>query len=154
VWSVVHVAALLSRWGAAVQFASDGQATSTTKAWRIDASWPEGPTFDVVLRDATRGDTAASGSPANGSGDERPRLLAIDVDGTLEHAAATFDETFARSPLVAGALIFQPRFWIGVEQKEWLHLARLNPTAQLSIAADRLGGADGHRRALRLALLV
>jgi hypothetical protein len=86
--------------------------------------------------------------------DGRPLLIAADVGGALEDAASSIDTTFAHSPRIAGALFFQPRFWIGTEQKEWLHLARLNPTAQVALATEHLGGADGHRHALRVGLLV
>jgi hypothetical protein len=151
VWSVVHAAALLCRWGATVEFLPGGAAA--TNAWRIGASWSGGPTFDVV-RHGSDLDGAGASSDAAPSGGDRPLLIAREVNGAPEDAAVSLDEVFAHSPNVNAALFFQPRFWIGVEQKEWLYLARLSPTPRVALAPEQLGGADGHRRALRLALLV
>ena len=58
---------------------------------------------------------------------------------------------------LAGVLLFEPRFWIGVEQKEWLHMARLAPDVA-GLEPRVLGCADGDRfagaQALRLPLLI
>jgi len=140
--SLVHCAALLSRWGWTVQFVADG--TAMQRHWRIEVAATDGETIDVLF-----------GQPAAhiaGTGADRSLLLVSDVDGALETAAAAYDGAFTRD--VCAALVFQPRFWIGVEQKEWLHLARLNPTARVALTPEQLGGADGERRALRLPLLV
>jgi len=140
--SLVHAAALLSRWGCAIQFVGAGVAMH--RSWRVEFASPSGEPIDVVVSDEEAGYARSA---------DRLQLWVRDVDGSLESAAAAFDDVFA-SRDVCGALVFQPRFWIGVEQKEWLHLARLNPTARVALASEQLGGADGERRALRLALLV
>jgi hypothetical protein len=139
---LVHAAALLSRWGCAIQFMAGEAAVRRT--WRIEVAQSGGEPVDVVMVDAAR-DAIAT---------DRLQLLVREVDGGLEDTATSFDDAFAQSREVCGALVFQPRFWIGVEQKEWLHLARLNPSARVALQSDRLGGADGERRALRLPLLV
>ena len=140
---LVHAAALLSRWGCAIRFADAG--TAAHRHWRVEVVLPDGETIDVVMtREGLDAETAA----------DRLQLLVREVDGGLEAASASFHDAFARSRDVCGGLVFQPRFWVGVEQKEWLHLARLNTNARVVLPSERLGAADGERRALRLPLLV
>jgi len=147
--SLVHTAALLSRWGWAVQFVGAG--TALQRQWRIEVATAEGEPIDVVLLDAG---TQRNGSTIDPATSDRLQLLVSDVDGGLEDVAAGYDPMFESSRNVCGGVVFQPRFWIGIEQKEWLHLARPNPTARVAIASERLGHADGERHALRLPLLV
>ena len=141
--SLVHAAALLSRWDCPVQFVAGG--TAVRRTWRIEVAQPSGESVDVVMVGESEGEAGSA---------DRLQLLVRDVDGSLESAAASFDDAFVQSRDVSGALVFQPRFWIGVDQKEWLHIARLNPSARVAFGSERLGGADGERRALRLPLLV
>ena len=142
--TLVHAAALLSRWGWTVRFVGAG--SMLQRQWRIELAASDGETIDVVLL----------GQPSLDAGTvpDRLQMLVADVDGAIEDVATAYEATFASSPNVCAGLVFQPRFWIGVEQKEWLHLARLNPSARVAIAPERLGHADGERHALRLPLLV
>jgi hypothetical protein len=139
---LVHAAALLSRWDCAVQFVGAGSALR--RSWRLEIAAADAKPVAVVMW----GEEVADAAPA-----DRARLLVREVDGGLETAAASFDDALA-SRDVCAALVFQPRFWVGIEQKEWLYLARPNPVARVAIASERLGGADGERHALRLPLLV
>jgi hypothetical protein len=153
-WRVVHAGALLSRWGAAVQF----KAEPAEWAPQIEMQLPDGETLDVYVWKAAT--ALLTGPVKGGSFDEqspRSHLLLIDVRGTgsrHEEISATLAEAFVRSERLSGVLSFEPRFWIGVEQKEWLHLARLNPNATVAVPAELLGNADHGRHALRLPLLI
>ena len=72
----------------------------------------------------------------------------------FETAAAYYCDQFRDG--LAAVLLFEPRFWIGVEQKEWLHMARLGANAE-GLEPRMFGSADGDRfagaQALRLPLL-
>ncbi len=139
-WSAVHAAALLSRWGLQVEITS----SATAPLPQFEVRLPNTTMNLEVRRGAERG-------PSSGV-----RLLAIDMQGAstrFEEVAAYYTDLFEESDNLAGVLLFEPRFWVGIEQKEWLHLARLNPKAN-ALESAMLGNADGSRRALRLPLLV
>ena len=142
-WSEIHAAALLTRWGAEIRFVADPKVPT----YGLEVRLGSGETLDVVIR---------ADADANPNERVRPYLIAVDVAGNPGLRAA-FDtrpnDAFARSTLLSGALLFEPRFWIGLEQKEWVYSARLNPNAVVPIASELLGSADGNRHALRLPLL-
>ncbi len=142
-WRVVHTGALLCHWGATVNFITD----AATPAVRLEVERADGAALDV--------DVISGPSPAHAPS-QRSRLIAIDArDRDVTHAqiALSCAAGFARSADVSGVLVFEPRFWVGIEQKEWIHQAQLNPDAAVPVAAEMLGGADTGRHALRLALL-
>ncbi len=139
-WSAVHAAALLSGWGLQVQVTSSATASL--------------PQFEVRLPNTTMNLEVRRGTdhdPSSGA-----QLLAIDMQGAsarYDEMAAYYEGRLRESDGLAGVLLFEPRFWIGIEQKEWLHMARLNPSAN-GLESEMLGDADGNRRALRLPLLI
>jgi hypothetical protein len=144
-WSEIHAAALLSRWGAEVRFVADNK----TRAHGLEVLLASGETLDV---DVIRGDALQNPNERG-----RSYLVAVDVQenpSAREDIDANLGANFARSAQMSGALLFEPRFWIGIEQKEWVHSARLNPSAIVPVASELLGDADGYRHALRLPLLV
>lgn len=143
--SVVHAAALLSRWGLQVEITS----SATAALPQFQVRLPNGETMSLEVRRGSDHDPSV-----------RARLLAIDMQGAsarYEEVAAYCEERFPESEGVAGVLLFEPRFWIGIEQKEWLHMARLNPITK-GLESAMLGNPDGNRlagrQALRLPLLV
>jgi len=152
-WRVVHAGALLSHWGAAVQFKAD----PTEWSPQLELQLQSGETLNVDVWSAPM---ALMTGPVKESSSiehaERAHILLVDVRGTgsrHEEISATLAAAFERSHLLSGVVSFEPRFWIGIEQKEWLHLARRNPNATVPVPVDILGNADGARRALRLPLL-
>ena len=146
-WSPVHAAALLSRWGAQVHFVTDAKAPTHDLEVRL----ANGATLDVVVSRVDRASDAKKRSDGS-------YVLAVDVQdvsgGHRDEIAAGLNDRFARSAQLSGVLLFEPRFWIGIEQKEWVHCAQLNPNAIVSVASELLGIADGNRHALRLPLLI
>ncbi len=144
-WSELHAAALLTRWGGNVEFVAD-----STASHALEVGLPNGATLDV---DVVRGDPPLDIKDHFG----RSYLVAVDVQqvsGRREEIGALLSAGFASAPQLSGALLFEPRFWIGIEQKEWVHSAYLNANATTTIASDQLGTADGNRHALRLPLLI
>ncbi len=143
-WSVVHAAALLSKWGAQVLFVTG--AGSPQQGLEVQSA--SGESVDVIVI------CAANGRSSNASS-ARPHILAIDVrglSGRNEQITALLDRHRCAAN-GSGAMLFEPRFWIGIEQKEWLHWAQPRPDATVRIAPEMLGSVDGHRRALRVRLL-
>jgi hypothetical protein len=138
-WSAVHAVALLCHWGLDVHLVSGAMAPL-----QFEAQIPEGASFRLEVRRCVL-------EPVNAG------LVVLDMRGataSFEAAAAYYCEQFATG--LTGVLLFEPRFWIGVEQKEWLHMARLAPGAS-GLEPRMLGCADGERfsgaQALRLPLL-
>jgi hypothetical protein len=142
---VLHAAALLTRWGSRVEFAPEARAPRF-ELRTSDAS------FEVWI--ARAGDTDAQSVPQEFATSERSRLIMAEVTGTHEGHAATLDATFAASSALAAVVLFEPRFWIGIEQKEWLYLARVNPHGGDTTLAESLGDEIGVRHALRIPLLI
>jgi len=143
VWRVVHAGALLSHWGAAINFVTDAASTSV----RLEVALPDSGTLEVQVR--PNGQTGCEES-------KRARLIVIDARGThgaLEQILQSCAVDLESSPAASGVLVFEPRFWVGVQQKEWIHQSTLNPSAAVPIAAAMLGNADAGRQALRLTLL-
>ena len=138
---VVHAGALLTHWGSRVEFADDADATTLT----ITSA---GTTFDVWV--ARIGDAV----PQRFLASERGRVIAAEVPGQHEAFAASIDASFAASSSLVAVLLFEPRFWIGVEQKEWRYLARMNPNSSAGLSEHALGDAIGIRHALRIPLLL
>jgi hypothetical protein len=140
-WSVVHAAALASHWGLDVQTASGAAAPLP----QLEVRLPNGTTLSLDVR---RG--AALDEPPGA------RIVAIDMQGAtaeFDSVAAYYSDLFADG--LAAVLLFEPRFWIGIEQKEWLYMTRINPNVE-GLGPDMLGNADGKiaRQALRLPLLI
>jgi hypothetical protein len=102
--------------------------------------------------EVTRSDAAPLSLPR-----ARSFVTVVDVNAHPEHrdqVDAVLKAGFAGSPQLSAVLLFEPRFWIGIEQKEWVHSAHLNAQADVPIDGRLLGNADGHRHALRIPLLV
>lgn len=138
-WSAVHAVALLCHWGLDVH-----QVSGAMAPLQFEAQIPGGASFKLDVKRAVL-EPASTG------------LVVLDMRGataSYDAAAAYYCEQFATG--LIGVLLFEPRFWIGVEQKEWLHMARLAPDAS-GLEPRMLGCADGERfagtRALRLPLL-
>ena len=143
-WSQVQAAALLTHWGAQVQFVAD----PTTHALEVAMANGEAVNVEVV-----RSDPAVDVKDHGG----RSYIVAVDVQdvsGRREEIGAILSAGFTSASNVAGVLLFEPRFWIGIEQKEWVHSAYVNANAQTPIASELLGRADGNRHALRIPLLI
>jgi hypothetical protein len=143
-WSEVHAAALLSGWGAQVQFAPDA------KTHALEVQLGGGETVDVEV---------VRSHPALGIKDHagRSHLIMVDVQDTSaqqDEIGAILRAGFASAPQLSGVVLFEPRFWIGIEQKEWVHCAYRNPHAAVPVASGMLGIADGNRYALRIPLLI
>jgi hypothetical protein len=137
---IAHAAALLTQWGSVVEFAADpAQPSFVVHATR-------GATFAVVVA-APGADPAAAAS----EGDGRGSIVAAHVDGGHERVATALDAAWAQSATLAGYFTFEPRFWIGIEQKEWLYLSRARPGVA---DVPDLGDATGVRHAVRIPLLI
>ncbi len=151
-WSAVHAAALLSTWGAQVSFVADGGEPQP----RLEVQLASGDSVDVEVIRATEAHDAKTELL-------RPHVLAVDARGMPardERIKALLDRHRCAAH-GSGALLFEPRFWIGIEQKEWLHWAQPKPNATILVAPELLGSVDGHghtlndhRHALRVPLLV
>jgi hypothetical protein len=143
-WSQVHAAALLSKWGAHVQFAPDA------KTHALEVQLGSGETVNVeVFRSHPPLDVKDHAG--------RSHLIAVDVhdaSSQQDEIGAILRAGFQSAPQLSGVLLFEPRFWIGIEQKEWVHFAHRNPNAKVPIASEALGIADGNRHALRIPLLI
>lgn len=88
---------------------------------------------------------------------EHPCLIAVDVSDMPrghERIVARIGERLAVWQHVSGVLVFEPRFWIGVEQKEWLYSVQLNPHASRPMPLELLGHPDGSRDSIRVPLLI
>ena len=87
---------------------------------------------------------------------EHPYLIAVDVQDMPhghERIVTRLNDQFSSWNHVSGVLLFEPRFWIGLEQKEWLYSVHLNPAATRPIPRQMLGTADGGRDSIRIPLL-
>jgi hypothetical protein len=140
-WSVVHAAALVSHWGLDVQTASGAAAPLP----QLEVRLPNGATLALDVR---RG--AAIEEPPGA------RIVAIDMQGASAEfgsTAAYYSDLFADG--LTAVLLFESRFWIGIEQKEWLYMARVNPNAE-GLGPEMFGSTAGKiaRQALRLPLLI
>jgi hypothetical protein len=143
-WSEVHAAALLSRWGAQVQFAPDA------KTHALEVQLGGGETVDVEV---VRSHPALDIKDHAG----RSHLIMVDVQDTSaqqDEIGAILRAGFHSASQLSGVVLFEPRFWIGIEQKEWMHCAYRNPNAATPMASEALGIADGNRYALRIPLLI
>jgi hypothetical protein len=148
-WRAVHAGALLTHWGGSVQFVTDTGAAAS----RLEVALPDGQTPRV---DVVGWQPALGTEPVTDLADDRPRILAIDVRGSgscHEAITAACADDFDRTPEMLAVLSFEPRFWVSVEHKEWIHLARINANAQVPVASDTLGAGDGGRHTLSFALL-
>lgn len=142
-WRVVHAAALLCHWGAAVEFNGEGVGPQAQLAITL----PGGAALEV--------DVSAT-YPGGSSDADVPRLNMIDVVGAADRhveIAAMCANDFVASPQPAGVISFEPRFWVSIEQKEWIYRACANPRADVRLEDPPFGGADSGRRAVRLTLL-
>ncbi len=136
-WRVVHAAALLCHWGGKVEFAGT----------RIVVELPNARALDVDV-----------GTPETmGRADANvPTLRMVDVrgdSGRHTEIAEACAEVFVASRTLAGVISFEPRFWVSIEQKEWIYRVRVNPRAEAGIFTAPFDGEDSTRRVLRVALL-
>lgn len=141
-WRVVHAAALLRHWGAAVEFNGEG----VGPAAQLTITLPNGAAEVEVSATYPGGANEASAA----------RLKMIDVAGApARHAeiAAKSADDFAVSGSTAGVVSFEPRFWVSIEQKEWIYRACANPQSDLSLESAPFAGVDSGCRAVRLKLL-
>jgi hypothetical protein len=142
-WRVVHAGALLHHWGIEVEFRGDGAGPSA----QIGVMLPSGTMLDV--------DVGAAYSMRRDDS-QVPGLQMIDARGAPgRHAevAAAFANDFAAPRQLVGVVSFEPRFWVSIEQKEWIYRACAHPNAAIAIDGPPFGKADSGRQALRLALL-
>jgi hypothetical protein len=140
-WSAVHAVALLCRWGLDVHLTSGLVAPQL----QFEVRLPNDAALSLDVRRAVQEPTNA-------------RIVAIDMQGAaagFDDVAGYYADSFANGLLAV--LVFEPRFWIGIEQKEWRHLARLAPDTG-GLEPRMLGCADGDPfagvQALRMPLLV
>jgi hypothetical protein len=136
-WRIVHAAALLREWGLDVGF--DGE--------RICVRQPTGAAIEVHVGTAEAPGTLDA---------DALRLRMVDVSGHAgRHGeiAAACGEVFAASRRLVAVVTFEPRFWVSIEQKEWVFRVSVNPNAETSIRTPPFDRADSGRRVLRVALL-
>jgi len=140
-WSAVHAVALLCHWGLEVRVTSGVLAPQL----KLEVLPPGGAPLSLDVKRAMQEPTKA-------------RVVALDMQnaGLSFDAAAAYYGNLFRDGLAA-VLLFEPRFWIGIEQKEWLHMARLSEEAD-GLEPRMFGSADGDRfagaQSLRLPLLI
>jgi hypothetical protein len=140
-WSAVHAVALLCHWGLDVRTTGGGAAAQL----QFEVVLPNGTPLSLDVRRAVQEPTSA-------------RIVAVDMQGAtagFDAVAGYYRDAFADG--LAAVLLFEPRFWIGVEQKEWRHMARLAPETG-GLEPMMLGCVDGDRfagvQALRVPLLI
>src|SRR4030095_3296233 len=127
-WSAVHAVALLCHWGLDVRVSS----VVVAPQLQFEVLPPGGAPLSFDVKRAMQEPTNA-------------RVVALD----MQSAAVSFDTASAyygnlfRDGLAA-VLLFEPRFWIGIEQKEWLHMARLSESAE-GLEPRMFGNAEGDR---------
>jgi hypothetical protein len=141
VWDEIHAAAILRAWGAPVCFAAQ-----TGFGAFLEVQLDSGETLDVELLRSALAERAST----------RSRLLVVDARSLPRddaHTAARFEHDGAAFADVAAVIAFEPRFWIGLRQKEWLYSVRLNPSATVEVPRTILGNADGSRHSMRFPLL-
>ena len=88
---------------------------------------------------------------------EHSYLVAVDVQDMPhghERIVTRLNEQFASLKHVSGVLLFEPRFWIGLEQKEWLYSVQHNPYATRPIPRAPLSNNEGDRDSIRIPLLI
>jgi len=84
-----------------------------------------------------------------------PYLIALDVDKMPRAHGRIIDslnDYFIKWDHVSGVLLFEQRFWIGVEDKKWIYSVHVNPHALLSLPPDLLGIANGKQHSLEFSL--
>jgi len=136
-WDEIHTAAILHAWGAQVCFAAPC----------LELRLADGATLDVEVLGTIPAERAST----------RARLIAADVrslrDG-YEQSVARLEQDGAGAADVAAVISFEPRFWIGLQQKEWLYSIRMNPSARVKVSLAILGNADGSCHSMRFPLLI
>jgi hypothetical protein len=139
-WSAVHAVALLCHWGIEVNVTSGVVGPQL----QFEIVPPGAMPLSLDVRREMQEPTSA-------------RVVALDMRSaavSFETAAAYYGNLFRDD--LAAVLLFEPRFWIGIEQKEWLHMARLGENAE-GLEPRMFGSADGDRfagaQSLRLPLL-
>jgi len=140
---VVHVGALLTHWGWRVEFAAERDVS------HVSAQHADGAVHDVAVVHALDASTASLHDLSSDSS----RLILVEAAGAHERVAEGFADALASSS-VAAVITFEPRFWIGIEQKEWLYLARPNRHARVALPDTAFGNAPCVRNALRIPLLI
>lgn len=141
-WNEIHVAAILHAWGAQVCFG----AQTTNPAACLEVSLDDGQVLPVDVLHTTSADHAS----------RRARLIAVDVRSLPRdywQSVARLEYDGAANPDVIAVIGFEPRFWIGLQQKEWLYSVRVNPRASVKVPLTILGNADGGRHSMRFPLL-
>jgi hypothetical protein len=137
-WRVVHAAALLRHWGLGVEFEGE----------RIRVKPPSAVGLEVHVGSAEGG--------ARAPDVDATHLRMVDVcgdSGRHGEIAAGCDAQFAASPALVGVVTFEPRFWVSIEQKEWIYRARVNRSADVSIGTAPFDREDSGRRVVRVRLL-
>ena len=142
-WSEVHTAAILRAWGADVCFAGE----TTTAAACLEVRLQNGETLEVRVLGAT---------PEAETERLRTHLIAVDeraIPHGYENAVARLERDGPGDANVAAVIGLEPRFWIGLQQKEWLYRVRLNSGASVNMPSAILGKPDGNRHSMRFPLL-
>jgi hypothetical protein len=96
---------------------------------------------------------ADSGQRRNGN----PYLIAIDVsDLPRAHELLVDDlrKDFSIWEHVSGVLLFEPRFWVGADRKEWVVSIYRNPVAAIPLPAALVKWADCGRFSVKVRLSV
>ncbi len=147
-WDEIQVAAILHAWGAQVCF--PGHTAPPTVC--LELRLADGETLDIeVLR------TPVLRATPDERASPRARLIAVDVRSLphrYEQSVARLAQDGAGAADVAAVIGFEPRFWIGLQQKEWLYSIRVNANASVTVPLSILGNADGSRHSMRFPLLV
>ncbi len=84
-----------------------------------------------------------------------PYLIALDTSEmprAHDRIAGDLGSYFVDWNHISGVMLFESRFWIGVESKEWIVSIHANPHARLSIPDCVVGIADSKRHLLRFVL--
>lgn len=86
---------------------------------------------------------------------EHPYLIALDTSEmprAHERIIGDLNSYFANWNHVSGVMLFESRFWVGVESKEWIVSIHANPHAHLSLPGGVARMADGKRHSVRFVL--
>ena len=141
-WRVVHAGALLRHWGVEIDIRGEGAGA----AGQLGITLADGTSLEVDVSAAypvNRGNSAAG-------------LRMIDVRGASgrhNEVATAAANDFAVSRQLVGVVSFEPRFWVSIEQKEWVYRACVNSDGVTPITGLPFEGTDTGRQVLRLALL-
>jgi hypothetical protein len=136
-WRAVHAAALLRHWGLDVGF--DGEPIRVRR--------PSGAAVEVHVGTAEAPGTLDA---------DALRLRMVDVSGHADRhgeIAAASREAFAASRRLVAVVTFEPRFWVSVEQKEWVFRVSVNPNVETPIRTPPFDRADSRRQVVRVTLL-